>query len=324
MGNEEAPVVSVVIPTYNRAGEFRRSVDSVIAQTYRPLQLVIVDDGSTDHTREVMKQLQEEVNAAGISPLFINQQNAGVSAARNTGLRAATGDYIAFLDDDDTWVRQKLELQINELQRTGADACCCYITREQPDVNLTVPGEGKDLLEGFHPGHFISGRTYAHIISLVVEAQVCRQAGDMDTSLVLSQDIEWLGRVVHLASFCAVNETLATNTYSMDGASRIRGIEDLLRRDRFMIRVLDLWRERNCNSPHWDEEAWKARVARDYEQFVKHQLYAGNLKRAAELFEKGLRLAGACEELRRAQRKMRKARWLRLIGRRVTPAFSAQ
>lgn len=102
-----SPLVSVIIPTYNYARFVREAVDSALAQTYRPIEIIVVDDGSKDNTREVM------LAYAG-NPLvhYIRQENKGLPGARNTGIRAAKGKYIALLDADDVWEPLKLEHQV--------------------------------------------------------------------------------------------------------------------------------------------------------------------------------------------------------------------
>lgn len=101
-------LVSVVIPTYNRAGRFERAVDSVLAQTHRALEIIVVDDGSTDDTAE------RYARRYGADPRvrYLRQPNRGVAAARNLGFGAARGAYVALLDSDDTWAPWKIELQL--------------------------------------------------------------------------------------------------------------------------------------------------------------------------------------------------------------------
>ncbi len=101
-------LVSVIIPTYNRAQICKIAVESVLCQTHDNVEVVVVDDGSKDNTREVIAGLDDRVK-------YIYQPNAGVSAARNTALEAATGDYVAFLDSDDMWLPWKLEAQLSVL-----------------------------------------------------------------------------------------------------------------------------------------------------------------------------------------------------------------
>jgi glycosyltransferase involved in cell wall biosynthesis len=106
MNPSKIPVrVSVIIPTYNRAWCLKEAVDSVMAQSYRDVEVILVDDGSTDGTAAMV--------AAWDVPLrFLSQQNRGVSAARNLGLRSARGNLVAFLDSDDLWLPDKLARQV--------------------------------------------------------------------------------------------------------------------------------------------------------------------------------------------------------------------
>jgi glycosyltransferase involved in cell wall biosynthesis len=103
-------LVSTIIPTYNRAVECKRAVESVLSQTHENVEVIVVDDGSEDNTREIVCYLDARVK-------YVWQPNAGVSAARNTGLKEAKGDYVAFLDSDDIWLPWKLEAQLSVLRR---------------------------------------------------------------------------------------------------------------------------------------------------------------------------------------------------------------
>ena len=113
------PSVSVVVPTYNRAKWLPEAVASALGQTHRPLEVLIVDDGSTDHTEAVCASFAPPVR-------YIRQANGGVSAARNRGVREARGEWIAFLDSDDVWEPAKLEIQLAALR--GAEAAEWSIT----------------------------------------------------------------------------------------------------------------------------------------------------------------------------------------------------
>jgi glycosyltransferase involved in cell wall biosynthesis len=112
-------LVSVIIPTYNRARTIERAVNSVLAQTWKEMEIIVVDDGSTDQTGELLKVYGDKIRV-------INQQNGGASAARNTGIKAATGEIISFLDSDDEWFPSKTERQVKLLQCTElAGVVCC-------------------------------------------------------------------------------------------------------------------------------------------------------------------------------------------------------
>lgn len=96
--------ISVIIPAFNRAKLLRRALDSVFAQTEKPHQVCVVDDGSSDNTAEIVQQHYPEV-------IYIYQPNQGVSSARNKGVQATTGEWVAFLDNDDEWLPDKLAQQ---------------------------------------------------------------------------------------------------------------------------------------------------------------------------------------------------------------------
>lgn len=105
--------VTVVIPSYNRADLLAATVESVLAQTVRPLEVIVVDDGSTDATPELCATFRAPVRC-------IRQENQGLPAARNTGIRAARGEWVALVDSDDLWPAHKLEVQLAAARATGA------------------------------------------------------------------------------------------------------------------------------------------------------------------------------------------------------------
>ena len=102
-------MISVIIPTYNRLSFLREAIQSVLDQTVKPLEVIVVDDGSTDGTREMCQKEFPEVR-------YVYQDNQGVSAARNTGIQRARGEWLAFLDSDDLWVKDKLKIQWDFIQ----------------------------------------------------------------------------------------------------------------------------------------------------------------------------------------------------------------
>ena len=95
------PLVSVIIPTYNRGWVLREAIDSVLAQYFKDFELIVVDDGSTDNTGEILYSYDQDL-------IVLRQSNRGVSAARNRGIALARGRLIAFLDSDDLWLPRKL------------------------------------------------------------------------------------------------------------------------------------------------------------------------------------------------------------------------
>ena len=110
-------MISVIIPTYNRAHLLPRALDSILSQSCLPNEIIVVDDGSTDDTSVLMTSVYPEI-------VFIQQSNTGVSCARNVGIKRASGDWIAFLDSDDEWFPEKLEVQMNALYKNPELKIC--------------------------------------------------------------------------------------------------------------------------------------------------------------------------------------------------------
>jgi glycosyltransferase involved in cell wall biosynthesis len=129
--------ISVVIPTYNRAASLQEAIRSVLAQTCPVNEIIVVDDGSTDNTGELVRSMNGIVR-------YAYQENQGPSAARNRGIREAQGDWVAFLDSDDLWLPAKIERQVEEVRR-NPDAALVYTS-----VYWRNP-DGTDRLEVARP-----------------------------------------------------------------------------------------------------------------------------------------------------------------------------
>ena len=117
MSRVSCTMISVIVPTYNRAQQLPRALDSILCQSCSPKEIIVVDDGSTDETLALMVSEYPEI-------VFIQQQNTGVSSARNVGIKRASGDWIAFLDSDDEWLPEKLEIQMKALYENPEIKIC--------------------------------------------------------------------------------------------------------------------------------------------------------------------------------------------------------
>ena len=138
------PLVSVIIPTYNRAATIADAVDSVLCQTYREIEVIVVDDGSMDSTLEVLRGYSDRIQV-------LRQENAGPSAARNRGVAVSTGEIIAFLDSDDLWLPDKIRQQVELMELGGEGMCCCVCNAETIGSNGKPEGTSFELA-GFRPG----------------------------------------------------------------------------------------------------------------------------------------------------------------------------
>lgn len=138
-------MVTVVIPTYNRADYIAETIRSVLAQTHRDLEIIVIDDGSTDHTEEVVAPFRDRVR-------YVKQRNAERSVARNHGLSLAKGDFVAFLDSDDCWLPDTLARMLTALNATPKAALVavgCDIVHGREVVQNFFPGGGAEgVLDG--------------------------------------------------------------------------------------------------------------------------------------------------------------------------------
>ncbi len=179
------PIVSVVIPTYNRKKIISRAIESVLNQTYKNYEIIIVDDGSSDGTAEYIKELyNNKIN-------LIPQKNQGASSARNTGVAHAKGKYIAFLDSDDEWVQSKLEIQMAFLDKNPEVTLLCGRTYRADNINkvnsyLTERIIG-DLFTTLYTHSFVSTPT------VIVKRDILDQVGGFDLNYKSAEDFDlWL------------------------------------------------------------------------------------------------------------------------------------
>jgi glycosyltransferase involved in cell wall biosynthesis len=122
---QKTPLVSVIIPNYNYAKFVREAIDSALSQTYGNIEVIVVDDGSEDDSREILRSYSTKIKA-------VYQKNAGVSAARNNGVSVSAGKYVAFLDADDVWLPEKIEKQVNLFEK-DADLGLVHVGVEDID-----------------------------------------------------------------------------------------------------------------------------------------------------------------------------------------------
>jgi glycosyltransferase involved in cell wall biosynthesis len=200
------PPVSVVIPAYNYAHYLPQAIASVLAQTHSTLELLIVDDGSTDNTRAVV--------AAMADPRlrYLWQENAGLSASRNTGLRSASHEFVAFLDADDLWMPEFLATAMRRFVELPAEFAVVATGTERMDADgqaRTSPAFTV-LSTGELTSRFFCLRNRPLSSSVVVKARACLEAGGFDTTLRSSEDRDmWIRLTARGHRFFYVNEPLA-------------------------------------------------------------------------------------------------------------------
>lgn len=206
-------MVSIVIPTYNRADKIERSIYSVLNQTYTDLELLVVDDGSTDDTRKVV----EEIAAHDNRVRYVYQENNGACAARNHGISLAKGEYIAFQDSDDEWRKDKLEIQLADMGRYNADVCFCQMQRFNYGKEQSIFPIG---LEKIVPTEKMLSQSFASTQTILSRASVF-QKHKFDESVRQMQDWDWVIRAAQEYTFCFVDQALVNVYLQNDSISNV-------------------------------------------------------------------------------------------------------
>jgi glycosyltransferase involved in cell wall biosynthesis len=199
--------ISVVIPTYNRAARIPVAVRCALEQTRPPFEVIVVDDGSTDATEEALRPFAGRIR-------YIRTPNGGASAARNRGIREARGEWIAFLDSDDTWSPDKLQRQIECVERTGAEVCFCVSTDESGNPLDMLAGMDPSLeehAERFYPPddcRLFRFPAHPYVQSMLVARQAVEKAGAFDETLRVAEDTKLIYQLALDCGYAVVNEPL--------------------------------------------------------------------------------------------------------------------
>lgn len=190
----QVPAVSVVIPTYNRARCVREAIESVLTQTTNDYELIVVDDGSTDNTLQVLNEYGKRIRV-------IHQANAGVSTARNKGILAAEGKWIAFLDSDDLWNAEKLHRQLKDV--------ATYPEVVAHMVDATITGHGRDTtlfelrgVQSEFERRPVRQRPLVDVLcvqfftpTLMIRKEAIMKAGLFREEFTIYEDFEFLSRI---------------------------------------------------------------------------------------------------------------------------------
>jgi glycosyltransferase involved in cell wall biosynthesis len=199
--SEACPLVSVVIPTYNRATIIIKTIDNVLEQTYPNIEIIIVDDGSTDDTSERLRTYGDKIQV-------IRQANAGAAAARNRGIEAARGEFVALQDSDDLWLPEKLSRQVALLRRAGESAGCCFCNAllSRADGRKQTAFEEAWLFPPYSEGiwtnvsEVLATRFVFFCQTAVIRRNTLRMVGRFDEKLKVHEDYDFALRLALVES----------------------------------------------------------------------------------------------------------------------------
>lgn len=223
MTNSSKIIVSVILPTYNRAETLSSAVKSVLDQSFTALELIVIDDASTDNTSEVISM----INDPRLVYLKIKKPHDGISferanIARNVGLRISRGRYIAFQDSDDLWFKHRLEKQVNYFENQPARVGVVYssIWRTAHNQRTLIPRPSQepkegDLSKALLYGNFVPG------LMLLIRKKCFDTLGLMDEAFPKYQDWELLLRISEKYRFAYYDEPLAETYESVNSISKV-------------------------------------------------------------------------------------------------------
>jgi glycosyltransferase involved in cell wall biosynthesis len=184
--NQAERLISVIIPVYNGEHYLTETLDSVLAQTYRPIEIIVVDDGSTDHTATIVQSYTDPVR-------YVGTMHNGTGAARNLGVENSSGEFIAFIDADDLWTPDKLAQQILALdQNPGADIVLGHIRQFiSPDLDAATAQKIACPAEPM-PGYSAS--------SIFVTRTMFQRVGPFQAELIYGEFMDWYAKAVDLGA----------------------------------------------------------------------------------------------------------------------------
>jgi len=211
VGINKNHLISVIVTTYNRENLLLRALKSVLIQTFKDFEVLVVDDGSTDNTRQVIQEIQKEDGRV----IYLYQKNKGWPSALNTGLSNAQGRYIAFLDSDDEWLPEKIEKQVAFLENNKSfDGVTCYgniILDDKEKIKSGVLKESNDYNDQL--GNFVNASFPAIPSSLLLKKEIFEKVGYYDEFLKLSTDADMMIRIFKVCFKIGVIKEVLFNYY---------------------------------------------------------------------------------------------------------------
>ncbi len=200
------PLISVIVPTYNRPELLRRAISSVNNQTYSNIELIVVDDCSNEPTKDVVTEAPTHLIAK--TQHIRHKRNKGANAARNTGIKASTGEFIAFLDDDDEWEKTKLSRQVEAYNKSSTEIGVVYTGERYVDETGTTTRVKTPETSGRVTRDLLEGKPLSPFSAVMVHTELIKQVGILDERFPSWQDRDWYVRLSLQCEFLPITEPL--------------------------------------------------------------------------------------------------------------------
>ncbi len=265
--------VSVIIPTYNRAHLVEKAIQSVLQQDYPDFEIIVVDDCSTDNTEDIVKNINDR------RIKFIKHlQNKGANTARNTGIKAAIGEYIAFQDSDDEWAPGKLSKQVAEFNKASQDIGVVYTAfwRIEGEKKTYTPSADILKTDGFILEELLK-RNFITTQSILVKKACFEEVGLFDETMPRLQDWELLLRLSKRYPFLFIDEPLV-NVYHTPGS--------ITSNQEALTKALVLMLEK-----HHDDFAKYKKVLANFNCYIGQQFFlSGDLRKSLYYCKEALKI----------------------------------
>jgi glycosyltransferase involved in cell wall biosynthesis len=240
--NSNAPrdkvLVSAIVPTYNRGYIVANAIESILEQTYDNIEIIVVDDGSTDNTDEVLKTYGDKIRV-------VHQANSGPSAARNRGIEISRGAIVAFLDSDDIWLPTKIERQVSLLRRAPESVPCCLcdgITRTPDgrqwsafDIGLFYPSCEEGLW--LNVSEVLATRFILFCQLVAIRREALEKVGYFDESLRFMEDYDLALRLSAEGPWGFIREPLAAMNQIPADSLSLKVSHELVCRAQYMLKT---------------------------------------------------------------------------------------
>lgn len=269
-------LVTVVLPAYNAASFIVDAIDSLLNQTYKDIEIIIIDDGSTDTTEKIVSGYKDIK--------YIRQKNSGVASARNRGILEATGKYIAFIDADDLWLPEKTSIQIDYLRQTGFKWCYCdsyfsWFGKNEVIGNLS---NTQGIFQGNILIPYISNKFEIPLPSTVIERDVFQSVGLFDESLRTEEHTDLWSRIAIKYPIGYIDQPLVQIRKRFNSLSQTTSPEVTGKNRRFVLNKLINLAPKEL-STHYNEL-----MAISYRYEGTHFLRRGQISEARACFRKAI------------------------------------